>query len=540
MLNISEIDNEYYNYLGMVAGLFTEQWEGAIEFLRRKTPRNIKKLDAYMPIIYRRWYFSSLTEDSLLSPANLIAVLNRHYGLPETAALRLCQKPGKKGFEYSLTFFEAENHPLIADLKHLMENIGPTYDAAEPGNWNLQGLTMRDGEYLRFLHSLALNLRLAKKMPSVGRAVGMVNSTWKAFFDNEPESVLKRLAGAVLDICIEALGEILPLKKTYKQKMMRYFTNSKPVDEIFNDLFADSGIDIIGLFNEFDYSAELLDELNDDFDGSSKNTGLASLHADIMSGAFFMGVQLDRLFFTPLAYYCRFIQPLYILPCNVKNELECMLDMLGQKKNAVKNDGFDELDVLSMVYSPCTIYALTALGFDIAGEGASNTEKVFLPPDTPVKAIIPELRGLVSRSFEKGGECDVVTVKIIPRGFKSFWVNAELDAAMPLNALHLFICANFSIIPGHDYSFYPGRGENPFAEYTNRPPRKSRLSAPRENTPAKTKIADLASQPGDAIFHKIDFQDREMHFDITIMKTERKSADSLPRIARRGKGYTEQ
>ena len=561
---------EYFTYIKTITQIFMEKWNAAWTALPAVKGIDKCSLLEFMPAIYRRWYFSALVEDSSLSPANIVYALNKAYNMPVLATPRLSFKPGKsdkpgqkgdKNPVFELTLFPAEEHPFIKDLqlflKHF-EDIGPAFDLSALGA-GPEGLNLKDPEYIGFLCDIAISLRLVKKMPSVNTVVGMVNSTWQSFFKQSPLIILEKAASAVIDMCTEALGEVLPLNSTFRQKMSSYLKNPKSVDEIFGDMFTDSGIDILKMFDELDsglgiYEDMLQDSLFDepdnlddllDMEKAIKGKDFSTMHADIMTGAFFLGISLDKFFLTPLSYYLRLIQPLYILPYDPAEELKGLYDLLKGDRG-VDPDHFAE-EISFVLYAPCTLFALTCLGETVSGTAAKNASSVFLPPDVPIAQLILSLKDLAFNLPPP--EIHSMMLKLSLKGQKGLWQNAEINRNTSLDSLHRFICIAFGLDPEVNYSFYLGGSENPFAEYTNRPLGRSKKDRTRAGSrsfaknplrsPKEVRLSDLAKDPGDKLLYIFHNPHGRLSFNITLMKFQQKSGKSLPRIIRRGNGFTE-
>lgn len=535
-------NEEYYLYLGLITGVFAENWNAAWEALPASGDIDKAVLREFMPAMFRRWYFSALVEDSLLSPANLVYALNESYGMARHAMPRLVLKHDEDGVKkpsFQLAEFAENKHPLVKDLQIFLEHYGPTFDVEGLKSLKIPALlSLRDGAYIGFLFDLAIHLRLVRKMPSVNKTVGMVNATWPSFFKKSGRSILSILARAVMDMTAHALGEVLPLNNTFRQKLGTYLKNPKSVDEIFGDMFTDSGIDILKIFDELDAGFGVYEELfSKEEPVTDAGRDIAGMHADIMTGAFFLGVSLDKFFLTPLSYYLRLIQPLYILPYDLREELRSILEMLKRESDSEQGDhaditseNEDETDFL--LYAPCTVFTLSTLGEAVTGALAKNADSVFLPDNVPVSQLILSLKGLTDNMPKPNTMA--MTIKISYRDDKTLWQNAEVYSVMTLPGLHLFICMAFGLYPGADYSFYPGQTENPFAEHTNRKKPKRGIE---QDDPS---LGDLAQTAGESVLYIHHSQDAKSLFDIKIMKDNQKATKPLPRIVRRGKGFIEQ
>lgn len=551
---MSNTKNNYSFYLDKITSLFTEEWNEAVKSI---SSRKKSILNKYMPLIFKRWFFSALIEDSVLTPANLVALLNTRFGKPETDTPNLIweDRADKKAVHaVKMLEYTVENHPVVNDLKLFLDILSPTFDLStfkdktRPDGFD--GLSRQDGDYLEFLCMTATALKLVKKMPSINAAIAQVSSSRHKFFEYAPDVILTKITEATVDLCILSLSEILPVDKTFKAKLMSFLKKPKSIDDIFQELFFASGIDIDKLFDDFNHNLDVLNEMfgmynDDDTDfeleivsggDEDEEQSVQSLHADLMSGTFFLGIALDHYFITPLSYYLRLIQPLYIIPYNLGEEIVNFCECLPQIN-----------DSEAMIYAPCTTYALTELGARLFGAEDRGAEGVMLPADTPIESIILTLKELIGMSelgILDGEEVadEVVTLKVKLSLNKKYWQTIEVYGDETLDSLHVIICRAFMLDEDCEYSFYKGAEENPFKEYTPKTNKK------KQRKTETVSLSDLEMNVGDClkylIYDSVDpygpsVAKKKVAFDIEVAKLELKRSAVCPKIVRKSKLVTD-
>lgn len=536
-----DVKTEYLALLGLITDRFISQWnEGYKQCKRQKAA-----LLDYMPVIYRRWYFSALVDESLLTPANLVVELNKAYKQPMHNIPRLRLVTGEDGKlvpEFDIVDF-SNGHPIIKDLSIFLNALKPSFDASALNGRKLpkalEAMSLTDSEYLNFLLGVSVTLKLVRMMPSINTTVCMVNSSFQGFFDSPEDVMLGKVKDAVISMCGDALSEILPIKKTYKKRLAGYLDTPKTIDDIFGDMFRDTGLDIEGLFDDFNKHLDILNDMirlgNGDMDDDEDlGADINDIRADIMTGTFFLGVSLDKYFLTPLSYYLRFIQPLYILPYDLREELPNICGCLP---------GAD--DPGTLIYSPCTAFDHTELWKRLAVDGrkteAHGDGMVYLPDDTPVTRIILSLDDIINQTADDEDEITVLTIKIRFEQDKRLWQNMELPSDMTLDRLHIFICLAFSMNPRVDYSFFDGINESPFFEYA---PKNAKGRDKRKNA-GETPLESLNLEAGSELLYRVYDSDepygngvirRKIGFSLTVLKTSVEAAsDRYPRISRKSK-----
>jgi hypothetical protein len=494
----------------------------------------------------------------------LVEALNREFGFSglRTPALSWLKhdnddKPGKRPVPVpvpavKLMDFSPESHPFITDMRLFLDSQAPAFDAAaiKEGRFKpLPGLSYNDPGYLEFMLEACVRLKLVKLTPSINNEIGLVNGSYERFFDNRGEVILRRAVDAAADLTTQRLTEILPIKKTFKSSLISYIRKPKPIDKIFDDMFYDSGIDILKFFEDMDRKNDFLNvmmdmalegadfkEIEDQLE-NTPGTGLEDLEinmqAEIMTGAFFLGVELDKCFLTPLGFYLRIIQPVYILPFNVEEELEGIGDMAK---------GMDEPSPL--IYAPCSEYTLTDLGrlvMDVT-EAPRERQDNGVPEGPALIKLVNSLEDMIeaagAQPFSSAKTSTVLTLKLQSASDTRLWLNAELPPDLTLESMHVFINRVFLRPAVNDYSFFAGGHENPFGEY--------KPGGPPARRTDKVSIGDMNLSQGDELLYRTYTVDnirktrrKGFSVNIRVLSVTEKSGNIYPRVSRRSKALTE-
>ncbi|MCL2406410.1 MAG: hypothetical protein FWC95_00630 [Defluviitaleaceae bacterium] len=555
--NIGDNQNtntEYVRLCDNIKIAFNEAWLEAEKTMKEhKLSASATKLlySDFLPLIFRRWYFSTFLENTVLTPANLILSLNREFGLPEHRTLRLVSykynvengENGGKSFaaDFKNVGFGIDDHPLISDMRHFMHSVDPAFDAETPEKWHLPDLSLGGLEYRLFLHNILSHLKLVVPMPSLSGQVNMVVSEWERFFDVPNVVVLEKVINAVLDECVSAISEFLPISKVYKQKLTSYLKNPVPTDQIFAEVFSDTGVDIMSFMADSSKSMDM--GFGKDEDGDMD----MEMRMGLMSGAYFFGIILDRKFITPLAYYCRVIHPLYIIPYNVSEEIDGIISFLEAYSKNPDNftDAADLCDEMSMhVFAPCTAYTFTDIGIEVLNVMHRDDMGVLLPESQSIKPVLAELPAFLANMPKEERKKDDVVVdalvlKVNEQGV-SAWQELFVEADTTLSDLYAAFCFMYDVIPGEDFCFYKGDDIVPFQTFSSNPHKNKstgniismRKSGEKRDFPLLTKLADvfMGEPHGQLLFVTGIDGDDELRVDIELLNVTKENADKLPRV----------
>ena len=425
--------------------------------------RGKNKLLKYTNCFYRKWYYSALIPETILSPANILQLLSNNFADSTLIGYSVSIQNYSKlsNFQLKETVYSLENHPIVEDLRIFLNSCGSVvllneddYIGTSQEQSILGELSISDPFYVQYLCEISINLKLIKKLPSINSNHAQVDSeACNSFFELSQREILKRLIHSTLNITVFQISEILPIDKNIINSnfFFNILRNSTPTDELFTNIYASMNIN-------FDDVAEM-----------SEDEYYDEVTSAIMSSTFFIGIIIDKYFYTLFGFYLKLIAPCYLTPYDFSDEIEFAVDTF--KEN-------DEISVA--MFSPCSHHTLTKLGLDLfeCNETSENSIKlqegvtyemirhllmVNLNVENP---IINKFNTLISMNpealFEK-----VYELKVKLNDNKALWKSFEIPENMLLHELYMEICYEFSFDLNLNYTFYPNLEENPFTEYSS-------------------------------------------------------------------------
>jgi hypothetical protein len=307
----------YCNETESIHGIFDLYKEEFLENYKLLSAKEKKPVQKALPYIYRMWYYSTLMEDTPLSPANFINMqIKEKYG-EDTMVVPIARPAYKRkalsDFEQEFIVFNIQSHPVIKDLELFVHTCMPDIGVDENGlileeerEKFINDLTFREIFYVTFLTNISYELGLLRKLPSIGvhRAAALAGNVEK-FFKLQKEEQLKKIVEAVLTIASKQMCELFPMDRsafsvTALRKLVK---DGVDLNEYLNDIMDKYNINVD--FGELeDIDMDKLDEMDEEDLPQESMMALAVR----MELAFAM----DAYIATPLGYYLQLLQPIYI------------------------------------------------------------------------------------------------------------------------------------------------------------------------------------------------------------------------------------
>jgi hypothetical protein len=283
-----------------------------------KEPKDRTPIMKALPYLYRMWYYSTLVNDSPLSPANFISLQVREKFGEDTLVVPVSSPVYKsrklKDFKYEYLLISIDDHPVLKDLRLFIDECTPDIGTDENGllleeerDRFINSLSFKEIYYVTFLTNTAFELDLLKKLPSIHayRAVPNVAKV-DTFFNLSKEEQLKKIVEATISIASKYLNQTFTFdRKTFsKENLNSLFTDAADLDKFLGYILKKFNLNIE------DFSLE-------DFEFDSENPEQINIPEDILMS---LALKLDLSFFieanliTPLGYYLQLIQPIYMEP----------------------------------------------------------------------------------------------------------------------------------------------------------------------------------------------------------------------------------
>lgn len=472
-----------------------------------------QRLLHYTPVLFKRWCYSTLYDETILSPANVIGAL---YGNNTVVGVSIHLPEDSKTITtatFSLELYTENKHPIIADLQCLLNFCQPSAELDQNGQLINKcirtKLSLEDPFYLDFLMKVAYQLMLLEKLPSIYTSQIQMTSYAKAFFQQDHNVCLHKIIDTAIAICADQLSRTfysLKLQVT-KEMILHYLTDIEQMDDIFEKIYTKIGID-----PEKIWKLSQLDTLTD-------------TDSFLLSTTFYLGILLDRWFISPFGSYLKLIQPLYFNA----------FDFVEEMNHLCSNYSTSYDPVVDLFY-PCTYYHLTSLGIQLLCPYKQLAEFQQLPniPDIPnLAAAIRSKIALEEADSKKNKllfpEEQILTCKIKYQNNKRFWKILEIQDNCSLDTLSTEINLAFSFDHDYNYSFsFDHAGE--FVSDQLKGFQKA----------SKATLKQLHLNEGQIFTYETEFNP-SFKLEIEITKiSQKKSGILYPRILKQSKWITEE
>jgi len=531
---------DYDNNVGYFMALFFGLYNGATEKQRKI---NRSKIHKYFLSFFRKWYYSALVEDTLLSPASFISEINKTYNKPQVCPLPLFIKNSENGQMTENVFmisYDINNHMIIEDFGIFIEHCVPDIKVNEELMLNeedvlalAQKVSICDPFYIEYLNLIAINLDILVKAPSIHSHHARISEEFDKLYSLSNKEVFLKIYEVSAKISAYYIAQVIPFNKSIVTQsfILELLKNPVNIDDLFEKIYSSLGIDLSSFF-ELEGDEGFPDDI-DDLDDE-----INEFYHMVMSSTFFLGLMFDKYFYTIFGFYLKVIAPEYIVPYDFESEFKFFLEVISE-------DG----DLDTALFSPCTSFRITKFGKSIIeAEGCSEdrndtlevfNEKLSLERAMRMVKIIfgdeyasdNEVRKLVADIFGMPDLADVYEIKITLISDRKYWKIIEIIPTNPLKILFLEICAAFGLRPFYNYSFYMNGLEDIFSKYTKFDSKK----------PSKKTTEDILSDLDLPVGHKFllvidDITPIKFEIEIkTIKKYNHKKA--YPNIVRVGQAF---
>jgi|GEM_PF-2253802 len=472
-------------------------WQHVFEAYTQRACKNragiTEHVTPYLPSLYRRFLYTSLSPGSFITPAALMRPSgDEALALLHAPLLTDSQAGGTLHMQYNAVYHAAEDHPVFSDLKMLRALFSTPRDLDTMETWVtaevLSCFSLRDFSYLEFLTRTAIELRLLVPFPSLYAFMMQSAPTEQsAGFDNlPPDEKLKRIAEAVIEECAAQVSEALPVSIVLPSDLEAVLHNPLHFDAFRDFMFADLDESVHFLAEEIKSNDELFVQLRHMY----------------QSGLFVFSMLMDKFFYTPLGFFLRLIQPVYPAHGSVTADFRRLYTVLKQGENPD-----------AVLYLPVITHCFTALGAALFDADAARYHPADLPADADTSLIIADAKAWLTgggKLLRTGTAAKVPTDETVytitavwPQN-PDFYATLEISERAPLSELHKHLAYAFMLDQKEAYSFFSGTQPNPFIEYR----RDDRLT--EKPTGRKSARATFASFcPADGAFLYTTFFDLE-------------------------------
>ncbi len=396
------------------------------------------------PLAFSKWYYTALAADTILSPANIFGIdldgtdeyTDHAYLLRTLSAAEKAKTEYLSEYSFALYRYSLEAHPLIDDLKTLIDHCTPDCATDEEGfllpedrEAVMEQLSLKDGFYLEYLTRLAWMQGLFLPMPSIHTKRLQPSAECEHFFTQSTADILTELGKTACELTAERFMETMDMDDGIATTdfFLSCLEKNKYVDHIFIDFYKRVDIDIEEIWKAPP------EELNME-------------QRSVVSSFLFTGIMLDKWFLTPMSVFFHFIRPIHFTPIRffqMVNNLTALMMM--------------EHNVGSELFTPPTYYSLTPLGeklFKDPEDTEPNRQK--MPKTVPFEQILSAVEQEAELQRQEQMLLmeyvpDVVSIRITSLQDTELWKIIELSEDMELHHFCVDLSMLFHLDGNMDY-----------------------------------------------------------------------------------------
>ena len=458
------MNDQYTSNTDILNQLFLDNYFDAYKKVKHKDK---SKLLSYVSATYRKWLYSAMVEETILTPANVFYKLNE----PQTEEqfvfpnLYFDKAENKDDFSFANVTYSIQNHPIVNDLRIFLSLCDPNLDLTEDDTLSedacfrfAKELSLQDPNYASYLFDLSVHLRLLKKMPSIYASKAQRTPQAKTLFTKSNADILGLIFHACLDLLVFQVASILPDHSVSfpKKFFLDLIQNPRPIDSFFQEVYLSLGINLEGFMSELE-------------EDSTNTFGLYDGFGDaLISSTYLLGVTIDKYLLTPMGHYLKLIMPVYALPFHYDEELPCLYEALRSN-----------MELNPTLWMPCSNFFLTKMGLQYLNILPNYDNYIELPDNIPIDFLLANIQETIalhltmSQASQKNLPVSTsYTIKAVLRSAKkiSFSFDVHEDAA--LSCIHDQICDMLLLDAFADYSLSVGESESPFLTFVSAKSRK--------------------------------------------------------------------
>lgn len=399
-----------------------------------------ERLTEIAPLAFAKWYYTTLSTDTLLSPANVIwhDLQTKTPGCPFTAyTMAICEdKESPARYTVSPIMYALDKHPLIEDLRVITNFCVPDrkmdehlFFIEEDRKLLLSQLSQKYDYYLEYLTRLAWWMGLFIYLPAIHTKKIQRAPFCDAFFANPPEDLLKLTANAACELAAERFSFSMDLEQGIATPS--FFKACLRIPQETDHIFID-------FYNQVDVNIEEIWQIPPE--------NLTEEEGAIISSFLFTGIMLDKWFLFPMSVFFGLLNPISFAPLRYTPFINNLAALITMDHN-----------IGAEIFIPPSYYALTPLGQALFGQEDALKEKYTLPADLPFGEVCETIEKEIQihrfeEVFYMGATQDILTVKISRQRDPAQWKIIEAEGDTAVDEICLDLCAAFTMEElGRDY-----------------------------------------------------------------------------------------
>lgn len=413
--------------------LFTTEYE---KYVSRMDPDAIDGLWSIAPMLFSKWYYTALTGETILTPANIIQcdLENSH---TEIAYVLHVDKTaaGMDKYSFRMVSYPMENHPILRDMQTILNACLPDCTVDERGFFLpeesaklMEKITLPDGFYLEYLTRLCQQMGFFRKVPAIHIHKVTKSQKADAFFEKDPKEALDTLLWEGCALAAERLQYTMDLEPGMVNSSFfyQYLEDNIETDQIFIDFYKRVDVDLESIWK-------------------TPPNQLTEEEQSIVSSFLFAGIMMDKWFFTPMGHFFHVVRPISFTPFRFYQNINNLAALFLMHHNPGAE-----------LFTPPSFCSLTALGLALTAKEKLSVNRQKMPRNISferlMEAITPELE---LRYYEEMLRVelvtDVVALRAVFQKDHSLWKEAELTTESPL---HDFCCDIFAAFAMDDTKEY--------------------------------------------------------------------------------------
>lgn len=373
-----------------------------------------KFFQIYMPEIYNKWLYSTIRKDVMITPANIFMAIDKNI-------FPVVKNFSEKNIDVEPLHYSLDNHPIVNDLRIIVENFVPIYDLIAGFDINdgdvkriLHMLSMYDVNYFEYLKIMCAKLGLFKIMPSINCQKLWIEDDAHKFFENDASDIFDTIFDANVEIFFDSLCAFFSAENNfdgYDFVIDLFYMYNNPMSRIMNE--------ILHFFNV------------------EEKSFLADQFKDFL---YFLNITLNRFFFVPFGNYLKLI-----VPVNTNSfDIETLYNLL---KSCIEK----EKDVYRVFDFSNTYFNLTKLGENYF---KSETTDLFGKiSDNEIDYLINNFDVLDEKKYPNRDTLISFKFRIEIDESPQYWKVFECCGQMNLHEFFLIIAREFNLDIKANYSF---------------------------------------------------------------------------------------